>query len=100
MVKHIVIWRLRDRGEAAARNRGARRVKELLESMRGKIPGLSKIEVGINFLDDANASDVVLYSELESRAALDVYQNHPVHEAVKPVIRDLVVERRVVDYDV
>jgi quinol monooxygenase YgiN len=100
MVKHIVIWRLRDRGDTAARNKGARRIAELLESMRGKIPGLLKIEVGHNFLDDANAADLVLYSEFQTRAALDAYQNHPVHEAVKPEIRDLVTERRVVDYEV
>lgn len=99
MIKHIVIWRLRDRDDAAARNAAAQRARELLESMRGRIPGLLKIEVGINFLDDASASDVALYTEFADRAALDVYQGHPVHEAVKPAIRDLVAERRVVDYE-
>ncbi|MCU0759612.1 MAG: Dabb family protein [Steroidobacteraceae bacterium] len=96
MVKHIVAWRLRKEPSVRA---NAERVKGLLEGMAGRIPGLLRIEVGINFLDDANAADVVLYSEFEDREALLGYQVHPVHEAVKPAIRELTVERRVVDYE-
>lgn len=96
MIKHIVAWRLRKEPSVRA---NAERVKLLLESMAGRIPGLLKIEVGINFFDDANAADVVLYSEFVDREALAGYQSHPVHEAVKPAIRELTIERRVVDYE-
>jgi quinol monooxygenase YgiN len=96
MVKHIVAWRLRKEPSVRA---NAERVKSLLEGMAGRIPGLLRIEVGINFLDDANAADVVLYSEFVDREALLGYQVHPVHETVKPAIRELTVERRVVDYE-
>lgn len=96
MIKHIVAWRLRKEPSVRA---NAERVKSLLEGMAGRIPGLLKIEVGINFLDDANAADVVLYSEFTDRQALLGYQAHPVHEAVKPSIRELTTERRVVDYE-
>lgn len=96
MIKHIVAWRLKKEPSVRA---NAERVKLLLESMAGRIPGLLKIEVGINFLDDANAADVVLYTEFSDRGALAGYQSHPVHEAVKPAIRELTIERRVVDYE-
>lgn len=96
MIKHIVVWRLRKEPSLRA---NAERVKSLLEGMAGQIPGLLEIEVGINVLEDANAGDVVLYSEFTDRAALLGYQSHPVHEAVKPAIRELTIERRVVDYD-
>jgi len=98
MVKHIVVWRLKDRDDPKARLAAAQQCKQALESMVGKIPGLLRVEVGINFLDDANAADVALYTEFTDRAALDGYQTHPVHEAVKPVIRDRASERRVVDW--
>ena len=97
MVKHIVVWRVKD--TPASKLANAQEIKRLLEGMRGRIPGLLKLEVGINFLEDPLASDCVLYSELADRAALLVYQTHPVHEAVKAGIRELSVERRVVDYD-
>ena len=96
MIKHIVAWRLRKEPSVRA---NAERVRSLLESMTGRIPGLLKIEVGINFLEDAHAADLVLYSEFTEREALHGYQTHPVHEAVKPAIRELTIERRVVDYE-
>jgi quinol monooxygenase YgiN len=96
MIKHVVVWRLRAEPSVRA---NAERVKLLLEGMRGRIPGLLRIEVGINDFVDANASDVLLYTEFADREALQGYQSHPVHEAVKPAIRELTLERRVVDYD-
>ena len=97
MVKHIVAWRVQDAPGSKLAN--TQEIKRLLEGMRGKIPGMLKVEVGLNYLDDPMASDCVLYSEFADRAALVSYQTHPVHEAVKLVIRELTTERRVVDYD-
>lgn len=97
MVKHIVVWRVKE--TPASKLANAQEIKRLLEGMRGRIPGLLNLEVGINFVEDPLASDCVLYSEFADRAALLVYQTHPVHEAVKAGIRELSVERRVVDYD-
>ena len=97
MVKHIVVWRVMDTPESKLAN--AQQIKRLLEGMRGRIPGLLQLEVGINFVEDPLASDCVLYSAFADRAALLAYQTHPVHEAVKAAIRELSVERRVVDYD-
>lgn len=95
MIKHIVMWRIADTLDKKV---AATRTKELLEGMNGKIPGLRSIEVGINFADEAAAADVVLYTEFDDLAGLEVYQTHPVHEAVKPLIKEMMQERRVVDY--
>jgi quinol monooxygenase YgiN len=70
----------------------------LLEGLAGRIPGLLKIEVGINFIADPNAADVVLYSEFIDAAALAVYQAHPLHLEVVPQVKALAVERRSADY--
>lgn len=95
MVKHIVMWRLR---ESASKAADAETIKSLLEGLSGKIPGLLKIEVGVNFIEDANASDVVLYSEFVDRAALEAYQGHPLHLAVVPEVKARAIERRSADY--
>ncbi|MFO1427037.1 MAG: Dabb family protein [Steroidobacteraceae bacterium] len=97
MIKHVVAWRLK--GEPS-KDANAQRLKQLLESMRGRIPGLLRLEVGINFVQDAQAADLLLYTEFPDRAALEHYATHPVHEAVKPTVRELTTERRVVDYEV
>jgi len=92
MIKHIVMWKLRDKKDAAA-------IKCKLEALNGNIPGLLHIEVGIDFLASEQSADVVLYSELESREALEAYQHHPAHQAVVPIVKAAAIARTVVDYE-
>lgn len=97
MIKHIVMWRL---DEAAGDKAGnALKLKLLLEGLNGRIPGLLRLEVGIDFSQEGESSDVVLYSEFESRQALDAYQVHPAHAEVVPFVKSVRAERRVVDYE-
>ncbi|GAB6123296.1 MAG: Dabb family protein [Dysgonomonas sp.] len=98
MIKHIVMWKLKDEAHGNDKATNAGLVKEKLEALSGKIDGLLKIEVGIDFLGGGNF-DVVLYSELSSKEALDIYQNHPLHQAVLPFIREAVMDRKAVDYE-
>ena len=100
MVKHIVIWRLKERAADRSKAENASLIKERLESLRGKIPGLMHLEVGMDFDRGETAGDLVLYSEFESRAALAVYQAHPLHKAVQSIVLEARTERRVVDYEV
>lgn len=97
MIKHIVMWKLKDEAHGNDRATNAKLIKEKLEFLNGKIEGLLKLEVGIDFLGGGNF-DVVLYSELATEATLDIYQNHPLHQAVLPFIREAVIDRKAVDY--
>lgn len=99
MIKHIVMWRLKDHANGNDKATNARLIKQKLEALRGKIPGLLHIEVGIDFSATDQSADIVLYSEFESRAALDVYQAHPEHKAVMPFVGEARSERRVADYE-
>ena len=97
LIKHIVMWRLNE--QAGNKTENALQVKQLLESLNGKIPGLIRLEVGIDFSKEEESSEVVLYSEFESRQALAAYQLHPAHAAVVPFVKSVRAERRVVDYE-
>ena len=100
MIKHIVLWKLKETaaGRSAAEN--ALEIKRRLEALNGQIPGMLRLEVGVDFSKEDASSDVALYSEFENRAALDVYQNHPLHEEVKEFVMAVRSERRLVDYEV
>jgi hypothetical protein len=100
MVRHIVLWRLKDAANGRAKAENAVEIKRLLEDLNGKISGLIKLEVGFDFSRTPNSADIALYAEFESRAVLDAYQAHPLHEAVKPFVMAAREERRLVDYDV
>lgn len=99
MIKHIVIWKLKDSAHGNDRITNARLTKEKLESLRGQIPGLLAIEVGIDFSATGNSGDAVLYSEFDNRASLASYQTHPLHQAIVPFVAEAASERRVVDYE-
>lgn len=99
MVKHIVMWKLKAEAHGNDKATNAKLFKEKLENLNGKIEGLLKAEVGIDFLGGGNF-DVVLYSEVSDRAALDSYQKHPLHQAILPFIREAVEDRKAVDFEV
>lgn len=98
MVKHIVIWNLKDQAEGNSKAVNAAIIKERLEALQGKIDGLIRVEVGIDFSETASSGDVVLYSEFESKEALDAYQVHPLHQAAGAFIKEVNCGRQVVDY--
>lgn len=100
MVKHIVVWKLRDEADGRDRQGNALLIRERLLALRGVVPGLLHLEVGFDFSASLASGDVVLYSEFRDRASLEAYQSHPEHEAVRPFIGAVSSERRVVDYEV
>ena len=100
MIKHIVMWRLKDEAQGNSKSANAELVKDKLEALQGRIPGLLAVEVGLDVSATEASADVVLYSELEDQAALDAYQVHPEHEAVKAFVGEVTAARWVVDYAV
>ena len=95
MIKHIVFWKIK----ADLDFDGVyEEMKIRVEDMNGKIPGLLKVELGRDFNRSDFAFDVVLYSELEDKEALALYQDHPVHQLVKEFIGSVTSDRAIVDY--
>lgn len=99
MIKHIVFWRLKNRDDVQTRDETARAIKQKIDAMRGRIPGLLHIEGGVDFSRTANSCDLVLYAELESQEALAGYHVHPTHEAFKAFVGPRQTERFVIDYE-
>jgi hypothetical protein len=99
MIKHIVMWNVR--GDTPAQKAcGVEQLRRAFEGLRGRIPGLLHLEVGVDSSRVDYACDVVLYTEFESQAALDAYGSHPEHLRVKQELGDLRIARHQVDYAV
>ncbi|MYN03890.1 Dabb family protein [Pseudoduganella sp. DS3] len=98
MIKHIVMWKLKDHAEGADRATNARKMKAQLEACAGIVPGILKLEVGLAEPGLEATYDVVLYSEFESKEALDAYQSHPQHAALKPFFGAVRDARQCMDY--
>ena len=100
MINHIVLWTLTNREIEQSRQETAAAIKEKIDGMRGRIPGLPHIEGGVDFTKSADSWDVALYAELESREALAGYHVHPAHEAFKEFIGPSRQQRSLIDYEV
>ena len=100
MIKHIVMWKLKDQAEGADRTGNAARMKALLEGCRDIVPGIVEFEVALAQPGLEATYDVVLYSVFKDKWALDAYQDHPAHVAVKPFIAAVRAERQCMDYEV
>lgn len=98
-IRHIVMWNVRG-DDAAARARNVALLKSGFESLRGRVPGLLHLEVGVDESRVDYACDVVLLSEFDSREALAAYAQHPEHLRVRQALGDLRSARHQVDYEV
>jgi len=99
LIKHIVMWKLKDFSEGKNKLENAQIIKRDLEALKDKIRELKYIEVGININESEQAYDVVLYSEFNSIKDLNTYQNHEEHLKVAGFIRKVVDARIVTDYE-
>ncbi len=99
MLKHIVMWKFKDQAAGADKTKNLAKAKVLLESCAQVVPGTHKFEVAIAQPGLECTYDLVLYSEFTDAAALDAYQNHPQHVAIKPFIGAVRLERQCMDYE-
>ncbi|MCS6766303.1 MAG: Dabb family protein [Candidatus Protistobacter heckmanni] len=98
MIKHIVMWNLR--GDSPAQKEAAiLHVKTAFEGLRGRIPGMRHLEIGVDDSGVDYACDVVLYSEFDSREALQAYASHPEHLRVREELGGVRIARFQVDYE-
>ena len=93
MVKHIVLYKLKDGVNKAD---AVKLIASVLEPLVGTIPGLLHLEIRQAY----NGMDYALYSEFESRQALSDYAVHPLHLEAKEHFFHLLESRVAADYDV
>lgn len=98
MIKHIVMWKLKEQANGGNKQENAEKMKSMIEGLVGKIPEIKALEVGFDFNQSAAAFDVVLYSEFEDEESLQRYIVHPEHVKVAEFVNLIREERAVVDY--
>lgn len=98
MVKHIILWQLKDEFSEDEKLTIKAGIKEGLESLKGKIPGLLDIHVQTEYLASSTA-EVMLDSTFESEEALRGYSTHPEHVKIADAkVRPYTKNRSCLDY--
>ena len=99
MLKHIVMWQFKDEAEGRTKAENCAYVKSLLEALPAKISFIKKLEVGITSWPTPMSADMVLVTEFDSKADLDLYAVHPEHLKVSEYVGKIRVSRLVADYE-
>lgn len=100
MVKHVILWTLKEQDNEAKIAEIKAGIKAGLEGLKGQIPGLVEIKVNINPLPSSNC-DVMLDSTFEDEASLKGYAVHPAHVAVADgKVRPYTASRTCMDYEI
>ena len=76
------------------------KAKAMLEALINSVPSLERMEVGINFANEARAMDLSIYTEFTDKAGLEAYAIHPAHLEVVAFIKTVVTDSKVVDYHI
>ena len=99
MIKHIVMWKLKNFAEGASKDENALLVKSKLEGLKKKIKCIKTLEVGFNLIESPTAYDVVLYTEFDTVEDLNKYKTHSEHKKVGDFVTKVRLERKVIDYE-
>ncbi|MCO6181080.1 Dabb family protein [Ciceribacter sp. RN22] len=96
-VRHIVMWNVAG-DTAEERATAIEIVRNAFEALRGRIPGLTSLEIGIDHSRIDYACDMVLVTDFDNEASLQAYATHPLHLAVRDQLQGVRVARYQVDY--
>ena len=98
MVRYSVMWKFKP-SDGRTPKETAEDVKERYESLKGLIPGLIDIEVGVNRIDSATTYDAIMIADFESWKALADYKADTMRENVREYADRLAESRVRVEYE-
>lgn len=99
MVKHIVLFKLKEDVQADKKLAAMNAFKAAIELLPTKISVIRKIEVGLN-INPAEAWSIALYSEFDTLEDVKLYAVHPDHVAAGKLLAEVKESRACVDYEI
>lgn len=93
MITHIVLFKLKDSSPS-----NVEKARDVLLGLKGRIPELRHLEVGIDVLRSERSYDLALVAKFDSLEELQAYQKHPVHLEVAKYMTSVRESAVAVDY--
>ena len=98
MVKHIVLFKLKDNVSEAEKLVVMNKFKAAIEALPAQISVIRKIEVGLNINPD-ETWNIALNSEFDTLEDVKFYATHPDHVAAGKILAETKESRACVDYE-
>lgn len=99
MIKHIIMFKLKDFGSEDIKYQKLNDLKKIIDELQGKIREIVSIEAGINISTRDNAYDLVLVSDFKNEEDLRLYIIHPEHQKLVEFLKNIRLSSTVVDYN-
>ena len=98
MVKHIVLFKLKENLSPETKADAMNRFKSAIEALSPVIPSIRKIFVGLN-VNPNEKWDICLESEFDTLADVKAYAIHPAHVAAASILKEVKQDRACCDYE-
>ncbi len=100
MIKHIILWNLKDEYSNEEKAEIVKNIKSGLEALIDKVPGIVEIKVQTEHLETSTV-DLMLDSTFENADALKNYATHPEHVKVADtLVRPYTAHRSCIDFEI
>lgn len=97
MLRHVILWKLKNDLSDAEKSEAKAKIKASLEALPGIIDGLEELKIHTEGLSSSSC-DIMLESILRDEAALEYYRDHPEHVKAATFVRSVVDVRLCLDF--
>lgn len=100
MIRHVVMWRFEEQAEGRSRIENMEYIRQRLLALPAIIPQIRRMEIGFDIGRTEMSYDMLLLTEFDSMEDLEIYKNHPDHQAVSKYVAKVRTSRVVADCEI
>ena len=100
MIRHVVMWKLKESGEGKTKKENMEWIRDHLYALTSVIPEIKKMEIGFDLMGTEMSMDLMLLTEFESVEEMKRYAEHPEHLKVSAYVRKVIETRVVLDCEI
>jgi len=98
MIKHIAMFKFKAFESAEEKEKYYIRLREAFDGLDKKVPEIKFLQIGFDELQSEASFDFAVNVVIEDLECLSAYANHPEHIKAGAVVRERLVDRKVIDY--
>ena len=98
MIKHIALFKFNKFESPQEKENYYNRIKEVFDGLETRVPAIKFLQIGFDELEAESSYDFVVNVVLENIDYLSAYANHPEHLKAVSVVKEMMVDRKVIDY--
>jgi len=99
MIKHIAMFKFGAFDSKEQKEEFFQRVINAFDKLEDKIPEIKALQIGFDVLQSDASFDFAVNVDVQSLDTLKTYANHPEHLKAVVILKEKIIERRVIDYE-